>query len=777
MRKGKRKSIKQQFKEEEGELDEPHSNKELSSGEGLFSSVDGVGVGCCGGGGGGSGVGVSSGAGADVGSGTFASSSSFVVARYPFWAGEVEAAIHSHLQFLVTICDSPLAHLHLSNRLVLAGLVPLVEFGTPRLRRLVLKLLSTAAQYNNTTSSGVIKWLEPAMLADALPLHAKGLASWLLGMIGKVVMAANNSFLFNNKADDAGGTSSVLSSAPVPPPSMVDSDNTGSDGGNDATQHAMELAPTSAKDWVESLDLDEKASDDSILLKAHPTGLGSAHVMIGFAHDVVDFIHALLRNSSFHAALIPTLREGLSRGVRIMQAADCVSSSGGTGLRFREDGEFAHVVSSGIGGTELPNGFGFAQAVALAAAATSAKASKVTREPMSSRAMTSHSNPAEELAATLCVLGAMQPLLRVGGAVEVDTSNRLNTAGSSQLSRAATEAGAPVSRSHPSRVLGTVVDYESGNGNAVVSFGGFNQLHNQQSSAQAAMMMTLMAGGGTGGGGSDTGSGGGSGGGGGGGSDGAGGGGRRRCRTEYNTAFGALRSARAVPVAGCSSLPTAGAADDISASSGSSARSVSGSSKTSGGRNRNRKLAGVGGGPLLLPLCLVQDEELCSLFMRLFKTLKKAVDTVTDGCGGGDDEDNDAEGGGLSLSALSSSLSTNGGWENKNNSQSTAVSSMALAMAWLDRTGPESNVVSQLWVLVLRAFPLLLQGRGAEISSSSDLVDLLYDASLRCVPLPSFVSTRSLEYRSRVLGERLHDAVGPGLRRGHALDGSTSRRH
>ena len=84
-------------------------------------------------------------------------------------------------------------------------------------------------------------------------------------------------------------------------------------------------------------------------------------------------------------------------------------------------------------------------------------------------------NAAEELAASLCVLGGLQPLLRVGGIVEVDSSNR-GTAGSSELSRAATEASAPVSRNNPNRVLGIVVAYEAGDTSATISFEGFHAI-------------------------------------------------------------------------------------------------------------------------------------------------------------------------------------------------------------------------------------------------------------------------------------------------------------
>jgi len=130
--------------------------------------------------------------------------------------------------------------------------------------------------------------------------------------------------------------------------------------------------------------------------------------------------------------------------------------------------------------------------------------------------------------------------------------------------------------------------------------------------------------------------------------------------------------------------------------------------------------------------------------MRCLKLLKQALDACTE----------DAEDGGVSLTP-SAAISA----AQPSAAQPTSKPSVT---GLAEAAGASGLSQAHLWVLMLRAFPALLAGRAAEASSSGALVDLLFDASLRPIAAPCFVSAACLERRTAQIGERLIEAAVEG---------------
>ena len=312
------------------------------------------------------------------------------------------------------------------------------------------------------------------------------------------------------------------------------------------------------------------------------------------------------------------------------------------------------------------------------------------------------------LAGVLAVLGGLQPSLRVGGCVA------LNPRLDASLSRAATAAAAPEAPGWPGKVLATLVAWRRGDLHALVAF--------------------------------------------------------PMPDTEFDNLAGGNGGASGP-------LPVLTHRVPVGA------------------------LVAVGSS---LPVCLLRDDNLCSLFMRTCKLLKQRLDHAlgeassmpsgsastramgaTDS--GSEDDDDDDVAPGFSLSAalaasvsdaptaapatataaaraVASPTSSNSAASTAGLASDEALGDESEAKSYqiggmAEKVGLSGLRLARLWVLALRSFPQLLGGRGPQVSSSPDLVDLLYGASLKPVAAPGFLACTALERRAILVQERLGDAL------------------
>lgn len=120
-----------------------------------------------------------------------------------------------------------------------------------------------------------------------------------------------------------------------------------------------------------------------------------------------------------------------------------------------------------------------------------------------------------------------------------------------------------------------------------------------------------------------------------------------------------------------------------------------------------------------LPVAISTDELLCTLFLDLFKEVRRVLSANTTKLEGTP-----------SLKALSPSR--------------------------------EESVLIELWLAALRAFPVILGPQAKAVLADSTIVDLLYLSSLECSSLESFTSVQILEKQLKEANHLLYDAQSGG---------------